>query len=269
MNDGFILIHRKIVKEWEWYNNVNDRLVWFHCLLSANWCDGWYNGKLIPRGSFVTGRKKLSTEIGLTEQQVRTSLEHLKSTNNITIKSFNKYSVITINNYNKYQLPTNNITNNQPTSNQQVTNNQPTSNHNIINNNEEQLITIKNNEDKIYNNVDYETEFEELWKLYPKKQGKKDALKSYVKARKKGIDKETILNGLNNYVNYIKFKNIDDQFVKMGSSWFNQESWNDTYDLQKTIKSERKNIFQELLEEEQNEKERNIIDVEYIEKSVS
>ena len=130
MNNGFILLHRKIIKEWEWYSNINDRLVFIHCLLSANWEDGWFEGIKIPRGSFVSGRKKLSKEIGISEQQLRTSIKHLKSTNNLTIKTYNKFSIITINNYGKYQV------NNQQF-NQQSTNNQPTSNHNIIKNNKE------------------------------------------------------------------------------------------------------------------------------------
>lgn len=127
MDKGFIFLHRKFLK-WEWYSNVNDRLVFIHCLLSANWEDGWFEGIKIPRGSFATGRKKLSSEIGISEQQVRTSLNHLKSTNNITITSYNKFSIIAINNYDKYQLY------NQQ-DNQQSTGNQPASNHNIINNN--------------------------------------------------------------------------------------------------------------------------------------
>ena len=126
MNDGYILLHRKITN-WQWYSNKNDRLLFIHCLINANWKEGCYKGLIIPRGSFATGRKKLAKEIGLSEQQIRTSLEHLKSTNDITIKSYNKFSIITINNYDTYQ------TNNQQ-NNQQITNNPQKNNHNINNN---------------------------------------------------------------------------------------------------------------------------------------
>lgn len=119
-----------------------------------------------------------------------------------------------------------------------------------------------------YNNKDLENEFEEIWKLYPRKQGKTNALKSYIKARKKGIEKEIIEKGLNNYLDYIKFNEIDNQYIKQGSTWFNQECWNDTYDLQKKIKETKSNVFAELLEEEQNGKSRNFINAEYIEKSI-
>ena len=144
MNEGFILLHRKIL-DWEWYSNINDRLVWFHCLLSANWKDGWFEGKKIERGSFVTSYQKLSLEIGITYQQVRTSLEHLKSTGNITYKHTNKFSIITINNYNKYQLD-NTQNNIQLTLNQHSINTQLTLNQHSINNNI--IKEINNNESK-------------------------------------------------------------------------------------------------------------------------
>jgi len=121
MNDGYIRLFRKFV-EWEWYSNVNDRLVFIHCLLSANWKDGYFEGEKIPRGSFVTSYQKLAKEIGISVQNVRTSINHLKSTSNLTSKKTNKYSIITINNYEKYQ-ETNKQINNQLTSNQQATNN--------------------------------------------------------------------------------------------------------------------------------------------------
>ena len=104
MNDGFILLHRKIIKEWEWYSNINDRLVFIHCLLSANWKDGWFEGVKIPRGSFATSYKNLAKEIGISVHQLRTSLEHLKLTYNVAHTTNKQFSIITINNYDKYQL---------------------------------------------------------------------------------------------------------------------------------------------------------------------
>jgi len=142
MNDGYILLHRKIT-DWQWYTNKNDRLLFIHCLISANWKDGWYKGIRIPRGSFATGRVKLSEETGLTEQQTRTSLNHLELTNEITIKSYNKFSIITINNYDRYQ------TINQQ-DNQQLTNKQPTTNHNRI----KEINNINNKERNIKERIE-------------------------------------------------------------------------------------------------------------------
>ena len=124
MDDGFIKIHRRMLK-WEWFSDINTTHLFIYLLLIANWEDKKWKGLLIKRGQVVTGRKKISKDTGLTEQQVRTSLKKLISTNNLTSKTTNKYTIITIENYDLYQQnnqqPNQQITNNQPTNNQQVT----------------------------------------------------------------------------------------------------------------------------------------------------
>lgn len=76
----------------------------------------------------------------------------------------------------------------------------------------------------------FEEEFEELWEYYPNKKGKANALKSYVNARTKGIDEDLILQGVLNYKKYCESKNIKQEYIKYGSTWFKQECWNDEYD---------------------------------------
>ena len=51
---------------------------------------------------------------------------------------------------------------------------------------------------------DFESEFETIWKKYPRKDGKKKALVHYTAARKKGVSYETISDGLDRYLEYIK-----------------------------------------------------------------
>lgn len=80
-----------------------------------------------------------------------------------------------------------------------------------------------------------EEEFNVMWDMYPRKQGKANALKSYIKARKKGITKETIYNGVQDYLNYIKIEKVKPQYIKHGSTWFNQECWNDDYTTKREI----------------------------------
>lgn len=227
MNNGFILLHRKIIKEWEWYSNVNDRLVFIHCLLSANWEDGWFEGVKIPRGSFATSYKNLAEEIGISVHQLRTSLNHLKLTNNVAHISNRQFSIITINNYNKYQLS-------GTQDGKRVANEWQTSGNNIINNNKE----------KKYIYVD---EFDKLWDLYPKKEGKSVAKTKYFKYRKEGVSYETILEGLNNYLAHIKNNGIERQYIKNGSTWFNQKCWEDVYEEKKEeprIKQVREGVFE-------------------------
>lgn len=79
-----------------------------------------------------------------------------------------------------------------------------------------------------------EEEFEIIWKDYPRKQGKANALKSYIKARKKGTTKEDIYNGLQDYIKYLKLEKIDQQYIKHGSTWFNNNCWEDDYTIRRT-----------------------------------
>ena len=78
----------------------------------------------------------------------------------------------------------------------------------------------------------FEDEFDNLWKLYPKKIGKKDALRHYIRNRKNKVPYETILEGLKKYIEYINNTSTPTQFIKDGSTWFNQESWNDEREVE-------------------------------------
>lgn len=123
---GFILLYRQIT-EWEWYQNPNTFRVFLHCLLMANYTDGRFEGKEVKRGQLVTSLPSLADQTKLSIQQVRTALNHLKSTGEITDKAYSKYRVITVVKYNDYQQD-NRQNNSQATGNQQAINRQSTGN---------------------------------------------------------------------------------------------------------------------------------------------
>lgn len=58
---------------------------------------------MIGRGQILTSRAKIKQETGLSDRQIRTCLERLQTTNEVTIQSTNVNSVITICNYDSYQ----------------------------------------------------------------------------------------------------------------------------------------------------------------------
>ena len=128
MDNTYIKLFRKMLT-WEWYKDTNTTRVFLHILLRANYKPSRYRGMDIGAGECVFGRKQWSEELGLTEQQIRTALYHLKSTNEITIKTTNKFSIVKVEKWAFWQIDeggatnktTNKITNDQPTSNQQVT----------------------------------------------------------------------------------------------------------------------------------------------------
>ena len=131
----FIKLDRNI-KNWRWYQNANTFRVFVHCLLSANVSPYEFEGITIKRGEFPTSYDKIANTLNLTNQQVRTAINHLKSTGEITTKIYSKFQVISIVNYGYYQ----DKSTGKPTPNQQAVNIQLTVN-------QQQLKNIKNNKE--------------------------------------------------------------------------------------------------------------------------
>lgn len=92
---------------------------------------------------------------------------------------------------------------------------------------------IKHNNKTFNNNVQkqLEEDFEKLWKLYPKKSGKPKAFSAYKRAIKKGVTNKEIQTGIVKYLTQIKVQGTTKEYIKNGSTWFNQECWNDEYNL--------------------------------------
>ena len=72
-------------------------------------------------------------------------------------------------------------------------------------------------------------EFDYLWSIYPKKQGKQNAFKAYEKARRDGVAYEDVEQGIKAYAEYVKGK--DAQYIKMGSTFFSQRAWQDDWSI--------------------------------------
>lgn len=126
-SNGYIKLHRKLL-DWGWYKDPNTKAVFLHLLLTANFTESEYMGVKIYPGQTVIGRKALAKTLGMSEQNIRTALTHLKSTNEITIKVTNKFSVVTIVGWEKYQADESKITNKVTN---KLTNDQPATNHTI------------------------------------------------------------------------------------------------------------------------------------------
>ena len=122
--NGYIKLYRKMLN-WEWYTNIPVRILFEHCLLKANYQDKNWQGIIVKKGSFVTSYEKLSIETTLTVRQIRTAINKLKMTNELTIKTNNKYSIISINNWDSYQMDDtqndNQMTNKRQTNDKQMT----------------------------------------------------------------------------------------------------------------------------------------------------
>jgi len=117
---GWIKIHRKLV-DWEWYDDDKAFRLFLHLLLTCNYEEKKWRGKVINPGERVTSYPKLSEELGWSVQQIRTALNKLKSTGELTVKTSNKYSLIEIKNWERYQ-DINSQVNSQATVKQQSNN---------------------------------------------------------------------------------------------------------------------------------------------------
>lgn len=98
--------------------------------------------------------------------------------------------------------------------------------------------------------ADYQQEFEALWEKYPRKQNKRGALRSYVTARKSGVDFVTISNGIDAYIRYIEAEGVEQRYIKYGSSWFRQYGWENDYTSEKELKKQKEQAWrQKILDE--------------------
>ncbi len=128
--NGYIKLFRQL-KEWEWYANSNVKALFLHCLLSANFKSKKWEGKVIERGQFVTSLSHLADDLGLSVQNIRTCIQKLEKTGELTKVATSTYTVITVCKFDSYQCFEDDDkqgANKVLTINQQTTNNQSTIN---------------------------------------------------------------------------------------------------------------------------------------------
>ncbi len=125
----FVKLHRSMTK-WRWYQDANTFRVFVHLIIKANVYDKDFQTITVHRGQLVTSYAHLAEELGFIKnkkvliQPIRTALNHLKSTGEVTVEKFPKGLIITVNNYDEYQKVTRNSTSNQHSTNMELTFNQ-------------------------------------------------------------------------------------------------------------------------------------------------
>ena len=123
--NGFIVLYRKFCR-WGWYTDHTVKDLFIHLLIMASYQDFDFKGERYPAGTMITTLSDLSQSIKFSPQQIRTALDKLESTGEISVKSTNKFTAITVVKWGDYQFHSleNNkqVTNNQQTNNKQITN---------------------------------------------------------------------------------------------------------------------------------------------------
>jgi hypothetical protein len=141
--NGWIKLHRQFL-DWEWYDDHNTSRLFLHMLLKANHEDKKWRGQIIHAGSFIGSLGGLSEQTGISLQSVRTSLDRLKSTHQVTCKTTCRHTLFTLVKWRMFQdcdpftnTPTNTPTNTQVTSKQHAANMQVTTTKELKNNKNE------------------------------------------------------------------------------------------------------------------------------------
>ena len=123
---GWVKLQRQFVN-WQWFKDGPTLHVFVYMLCNANNAANFNcHGTVLQPGQLITGRKAIATACGLTERAVRTAINHLKTTNEITTTTTNKFTVVTLTNWAKYQNKGAETTN--KTTNKQ-SNERPTTDH--------------------------------------------------------------------------------------------------------------------------------------------
>lgn len=218
----YIKLSRKIL-EWGWYKDEHTKSLFLHCLLMANWKEGEFKGVTIKRGQFVTSIPKLEVELELTSNEVRTAIKHLKSTGEITVRTYPKFSVFTVVKYDLYQC--------KPQAESQSNHSQTTDESLPIN---RQITTIEEGKNSINNIYTHTCErkpdrFEEFWKIYPRKMDMLNAQGEYIYLLEttESLSEEDLLAAARNYAESCQIRNTKEQYIKSPANWLKESSWLD------------------------------------------
>lgn len=213
MQRGYVKLWRKSI-EAGWLQNHKLWAFWCWCLIKASHKEfdmvvGCQQVHLMP-GDFIFGRKAASKELKISEQTIRTLLDFLKTSRNLTIKTTNKFSVITIINWSAYQDKENEI--NQQV-NQPLTNNQPTTNH------KQECKELKNNK--------YTSEFLEFYTAYPKHKKRDDAFKAWNSLNGTRQALEIILSAIEQQKQSEDWLKESGQYIPLPATWLRAGQWAD------------------------------------------
>lgn len=124
---SWITLDRNI-DTWRWYKNANTFRVWIHILLHVNYKKCGFEGIDIFPGQIVRSYNTIADELGMTYDEVRTAIKHLKRTGEITVRKYPKFLVISVVNWKRYQTNSHDSSqsnpNQDPYESQAITNNQ-------------------------------------------------------------------------------------------------------------------------------------------------
>ncbi|MBQ3990531.1 MAG: hypothetical protein II630_06775, partial [Bacteroidales bacterium] len=103
MKKGFVKLYREY-DERKWASDPVTLSTFIHCLWMARYEEGIYNGKIIPRGSFMISISKFAEKIGASQKAIRGAIERLTKDKVLVTRGANDGTMITICNYDSYYV---------------------------------------------------------------------------------------------------------------------------------------------------------------------
>lgn len=120
-------------------------------------------------------------------------------------------------------------------------------------------IDIKNkNKKKIYNH-----QFEDFWKLYPRKMGKQDALKTFTSLLQQGESFETIMSCTENYIKELQSNRTEEKYIKHATTFLRSNRYLDYLSVNNGKERMSNRGITQLPEVTMNEKERELLEQVY------
>ncbi len=223
--DGHIKLFRKFL-DWEWYQDINTKVLFIHMLLKANWKDGKFMGTTVPRGSFVSSIKSLAYETGLTEREIRTGISHLKTTGEVTSKATNKYSVFTVKNYDLYQPDDRqddiHATGKRHSNDKRTTTIEERNKEKKKEGNKKEntLTGVKEKEPVKGQHKNDCVGFEQLWQAYPRKKEKAAAYKAYKARLSDGFSEDELETAVKRYAAECGRLHTEERYIKHAATFF-------------------------------------------------
>jgi biotin operon repressor len=99
---GYIKLYRSYI-DWEWFSDYKTAHLWTYLLCRAQWEDTRWRGIQIRRGQLLESLPSIASKTGMSVRSVRTALNHLKSTGEVTDEVTGFGRLITIVKYAEYQ----------------------------------------------------------------------------------------------------------------------------------------------------------------------
>ena len=174
---------------------------------------------MIRRGQFLTSYDILKNDTGLSVQKIRTCLDHLTKSKEITRTSTSKHTIITLLNFNTYNIEESEI---NKQDNKPITNEQQTDNKQITTTKKEEKVKKEKKKEITADTLQYPVWFDSDLKLLFE-----DHLKIRVKLKAQNTDRA--ITGLLNSLEKMSNKDINNAKKLLENAVIN--SWKSYYPL--------------------------------------